>query len=92
MTSRPLALVTGASRGIGRAIAHRLAATHHVLVAARDTASLHTVVAEIHAAGGAAESVVLDVSDASSIAECMSRALAGRDLDVLVHNAGVPTR
>jgi 3-oxoacyl-[acyl-carrier protein] reductase len=89
MTIRPLALVTGASRGIGRAIAHRLAATHRVLVAARDAAALDTVVAEIHAAGGEAESVVLDLGDASNIAERMSGALAGRDVDVLVQNAGV---
>lgn len=82
---RPIALVTGASRGIGRAIARRLAGTHHVLLAARDAAALAAVVAEITHDGGSAELLVLDVADASAVA----RTLTGRHVDLLVNNAGV---
>jgi 3-oxoacyl-[acyl-carrier protein] reductase len=89
MSTPPLALVTGASRGIGRAIALRLAASHHVLLAARDRTRLDQVAAEIGAAGGSAESVEMDVANAASIADATVGALGGRALDVLVHNAGV---
>lgn len=85
MNARPVALVTGASRGIGRAIAHRLAAKHHLLVAARDAERLNDVVAEISASGGSAEAVVFDLTDPVAIGQ----ALAGRAVDVLVNNAGV---
>jgi 3-hydroxy acid dehydrogenase / malonic semialdehyde reductase len=85
MTDMPAALVTGASRGIGRAIALRLAQTHRVLLAARDEAALQTVATTIRKARGTAETVVLDVSDAESV----QRTLAGRHVDVLVNNAGV---
>jgi 3-oxoacyl-[acyl-carrier protein] reductase len=85
MTNNPVALVTGGSRGIGRAIALRLAATHHVIVAARDAAALRGVVDEITAAGGQAEALVLDVADGAAV----SQALQGRAVEVLVNNAGV---
>ena len=89
MTMKPLAFITGASRGIGRALALRFAATHHVIVAARDAAALATVVAEVQAAGGEAEPLVLDLANTAGIADCIATALHGRDVDVLVHNAGV---
>jgi 3-hydroxy acid dehydrogenase / malonic semialdehyde reductase len=87
MPTRPIALVTGASRGIGRAIALRLAATHDVLAAARSARDLATLAAEIGARGGRCEPVVVDVADPASVAS----ALAGREADVLVNNAGVGT-
>ena len=84
-SDHPVALVTGASRGIGRAVAGRLARTHHVLAAARDCAALDAFVAEVASQGGSAEAITLDVTDAGAVA----RALDGRRVDVLVNNAGV---
>jgi 3-oxoacyl-[acyl-carrier protein] reductase len=86
-----VSVVTGASRGIGRAIALRLArggAT--VAVCARDAARLEEVVREIREAGGEAATYALDVSDAGSVSACIERVLAdhGR-IDHLVNNAGV---
>ena len=80
------ALVTGASRGIGRAIAERLARDgYEVVVAARGRAEIDEVVAAIGADGGRARPLVLDVSDPQAVAA----ALAGVELDVLVNNAGI---
>jgi 3-oxoacyl-[acyl-carrier protein] reductase len=84
-------LVTGGSRGIGRAIAGALAAEGSVVVlAARDSARLAEAVEEITGAGGRAESVSIDVSDRSSVAAATARVLEthGR-IDGLVNNAGV---
>jgi len=84
-------LVTGGSRGIGRAIAGALAAEGAVVVlAARDSARLAEAVEEITGAGGRAESVSIDVSDRSSVAAATARVLEthGR-IDGLVNNAGV---
>lgn len=89
MTDRPIAFITGASRGIGRAIALRLAPTHHILAAARDADALGRVVQAVHASGGSAEPVRLDVADGASVNGVITDALRGRDVDVLVHNAGV---
>ena len=85
MTTLPTALVTGASRGIGRAIALRLAATHHVVAVARDAAALDALVREIEATGGHAEGLTLDLTDFAQV----EAQLRGRVVDVLVHNAGV---
>jgi NADP-dependent 3-hydroxy acid dehydrogenase YdfG len=80
------ALVTGASRGIGRAIAARLARDgFEVVAAARSRTELEEACAEIATAGGRCRPLVMDVSDPQSVAA----ALTGADVDVLVNNAGI---
>jgi 3-hydroxy acid dehydrogenase/malonic semialdehyde reductase len=82
---RPTAVVTGASRGIGRAIARRLAADHHVVALARSAEQLGTLAADIRAAGGECTPLAADITDGDGVA----RALAGVDADVVVNNAGI---
>lgn len=80
--SRPVALVTGASRGIGRAIALALSPTHHVLVGGRDADRVAEVVAELESGAP----FIVDLTDEAALTE----AAAGIDsLDVLVHSAGL---
>lgn len=89
--SSRVALITGASQGIGRASALRLAAAGAtVLVAARTQEKLDAVVHEIQAAGGKSVSFALDVAKEDEIKDVVKRALAqfGK-IDILVNNAGI---
>jgi NADP-dependent 3-hydroxy acid dehydrogenase YdfG len=85
MAARPIAVVTGASRGIGRAIAQRLASSYEILAVARSRTELAELAREIEKTGGECTVLPLDVADAAAVAT----ALAGRRADVLVNNAGV---
>lgn len=79
-------LVTGASRGIGRAISLRFAREKwNVVAVARKQAELDALRADVIAAGGMCRTIALDVADASAVA----RQLDGIQVDVLVNNAGV---
>jgi 3-oxoacyl-[acyl-carrier protein] reductase len=84
-------LVTGASRGIGRAIAKALAAEGAtVVLGARDESRLGEVGAEIAAAGGRSSAVALDVADRASVDGVFGRILEAHGrLDILVNNAGI---
>jgi len=86
-----VALVTGASQGIGRSTALALAASGaKVAVAARNAEKLATLVTEIEAASGAALAVPLDVADPAQVKTGFQAVLAkfGK-LDILVNNAAI---
>lgn len=86
-----IALVTGASRGIGRAIARRLAhADCDVILLARSEHALNELAMEIKTAGREAMAIPTDLRDAAQIERAVEKALRyfGR-LDILVNNAGL---
>jgi len=84
----PTAVVTGASRGIGRAVAVRLAGNHRVIAVARDAKRLRELSEEIGSSGGECRSLVVDLAKPTAIEEVFK----GIEADVLVNNAGVITK
>ncbi|HEY8874902.1 MAG TPA: SDR family NAD(P)-dependent oxidoreductase, partial [Stellaceae bacterium] len=89
-TPRPLALVTGASGGIGAELARELARHGHDLVlAARGVAALEALAAELREAGAGATVIAADLSKpgaAAALADEIARRVLA--IDVLVNNAG----
>jgi len=85
------ALVTGASGGIGAAIARRLArdGLHVILHAHKNTETAETIAADIHAQGGSAEVVSFDVADTDRSRVALEHVLEGGPIQVLVNNAGI---
>lgn len=95
MADTPVAIVTGASRGIGRAIALRLANLNHSVIVnyVRSADAADSVVREIAADGGSALAVAGDVAVGDARCRLMRQALDefGR-LDLLVNNAGITSQ
>ena len=91
MTEKPVAIVTGGSRGIGAAIVRRLAKDGmHVVAVARNAEKLQAICDEAKGAGGSAEPVACDIADSAAVAKLVEDTFEkhGR-LDVLVNNAGI---
>ena len=89
------ALITGASKGLGKAMAVALAAEGaRLALVSRDAAKLGEVAEEIRATGGRAEVFAADVSDESQVARVREEftARCGGALDILINNAGINIR
>jgi gluconate 5-dehydrogenase len=88
------ALVTGSSRGLGRAIAEGLAkAGARVVVNGADAARVETAVQQMRAAGYAVEGAAFDVTEEAAIVAAFERLdKAGLAIDILVNNAGIQIR
>ena len=92
ITSRRTAIVTGGSRGIGLAIARRLATDGYDLLVTyqRDADSAESARHELQALGGTVETLAADISTAEGAASTIETALEKLDrVDVLVNNAGI---
>jgi NADP-dependent 3-hydroxy acid dehydrogenase YdfG len=85
---RRVAVVTGASRGIGRAIAKRLSREYDIVATARTRGALAALTSEIEALGGTCTPLALDLRDGPAV----GAALGAVATDVLVNNAGVMTK
>jgi 3-oxoacyl-[acyl-carrier protein] reductase len=94
LLSNKTAIVTGASRGIGRAVALKLAGEGAaVMLTARDTELLRAVLGEIAGRGGKAASLALDLSQPESPAKLVAETIARfGGIDIVVNNAGATKR
>lgn len=89
---KPVAIVTGGTRGIGRAISTTLAAAGYHIVAAyhANQASADATKSEIEGAGGSIETVAFDVADPEQAGQAMKAITSRHDaIEVLVNNAGI---
>jgi len=86
-----VAVVTGAGRGLGRAIAEDLAAEGvHVICVSRSESSCGAVAEAIRASGGSAESLAVDVADREAVRAAIATLLGKHEtIDILVNNAGI---
>lgn len=80
--ARPVALITGATRGLGLAVAQALAPTHHLIIGGRSAAAVSALVAALPSASP----FVADLTDSAAVSDAASSIVR---LDVLVNNAGI---
>jgi 3-hydroxy acid dehydrogenase/malonic semialdehyde reductase len=83
--SKPVAVITGASKGIGRATALRLSGDYDIVAVARSDEELESLAQEIERGGGSCRPRVVDITDPAAV----DSALSGIDAQVLINNAGV---
>ena len=84
-TTRPVVLITGASRGIGRAVAADLGPDHHLILAGRDERALDALAAELPSA----ETFVAELTDHAATAAAVAALDLGEGLSGVVHSAGI---
>lgn len=86
--TQKIALITGASRGLGAALAEALAPTHHIIAVARTTGALEELDDRIQASGGSATLAPMDVTDSGAMAT-LCRGIHDRwgPLDLWLHTA-----
>src|SRR3954447_10596177 len=91
MNPKPIAFVTGGSRGIGAAIVRRLAKDgFHVIAVARSADKLQEVCAHVKDNGGSAEACVCDIADSKALAGAIEKIIEAHGrMDCLVNNAGI---
>src|SRR5476649_3081361 len=90
--SRPKALITGASTGIGKAYAQRLAKRGYDLVlVARDRARLETLAAELRKDGAASEVLVADLTQSAGVTRVEQKLEGDPAISFLLNNAGIAT-
>jgi 3-oxoacyl-[acyl-carrier protein] reductase len=82
---KPVAVITGASKGIGRATALRLANDYEIVAVARSEPDLASLTREIEGRGGSCRPLTVDITDSAAV----DSALSGVDAQVLINNAGV---
>src|SRR3954471_24673747 len=88
--TRPLALVTGASSGIGRELAKQFAEHGYDLILAAEDDDVHAAASELHDLGARANAVQVDLATAEGVEELWRRAqAAGRPIEAAALNAGV---
>jgi len=83
--AKPIAVITGASKGIGRATALRLASEFDIVAVARSRDDLAALAREIESRGGSCRPIAIDITDPTAV----QSGLAGVNAKVLVNNAGI---
>lgn len=83
--AKPIAVITGASKGIGRATALRLASDFDIVAVARSRDALQALAREIESSGGSCRPIVIDITDPAAV----QSGLSGVNAQVLVNNAGI---